>query len=206
MSCGQIGADGAVLGVDRECHVCDQCRAAGARLGRWPRPRWRPGWRSFRRRDERGIVLAPAGKVAELEANAPGFEVIGFPTFDSFVATDPRARYIEGLTQALKTLGLDSRKATLAVESEWVPLVAGALLLRKADRSGRCRCAGRAGSRPSGRSGCCAQASHLADVAHDDARPALRGPQARTRSPCLPRSRTRSSWRRGTTFPSAASW
>ena len=67
-------------------------------------------------KDERGIVVAPEGVAAGLRENAPGFDVIGFPTFDSFVATDPRASYIECLTQALAELGIDSSKATVAVE------------------------------------------------------------------------------------------
>jgi Xaa-Pro aminopeptidase len=117
-------------------------------------------------RDEGGIVLAPAGKVAELEANAPGFEVIGFPTFDSFVETDPRARYLEGLTQALKTFGLDSAEATLALESEWIPLMAGAFFSEKqieaADVMRRARWI-----KTEREIGLLRAASHLADVAHE---------------------------------------
>jgi Xaa-Pro dipeptidase len=115
--------------------------------------------------DERGIVLAPAGKVAELEANAPGFDVIGFPTFDSFVETDPRASYLDGLVQALKTLGLDSSKANLAIESEWVPFMAGAFFpekqLEAAEVLRRARWI-----KTEREIGLLRQASHLADVAH----------------------------------------
>jgi Xaa-Pro aminopeptidase/Xaa-Pro dipeptidase len=116
-------------------------------------------------RDERGIVLAPAGKVAELETNAPGFDVIGFPTFDSFVETDPRASYLDGLVQALKTLGLDSGEATLALESEWIPLMAGDFFSRKqieaADVMRRARWTKTAREITLLR-----KASHLADIAH----------------------------------------
>jgi Xaa-Pro dipeptidase len=117
-------------------------------------------------RDEGGIVLAPAGKVAELEANAPGFEVIGFPTFDSFEETDPRASYLDGLVQALQTLGLDSGEATLAVESEWIPLMAGAFFSEKqieaADVMRRARWI-----KTEREIGLLRKASHLADVAHE---------------------------------------
>jgi Xaa-Pro aminopeptidase len=116
-------------------------------------------------RDERGIVLAPAGKVAELETNAPGFDVIGFPTFDSFVETDPRATYLEGLVQALKTLGLDSGAATLALESEWIPLMAGDFFSRKqieaADVMRRARW-----TKTAREIALLRKASHLADIAH----------------------------------------
>ncbi len=125
-----IGADGAVIGsVENVTYVTnvEQPLPYGALASTTVAP-----WLAIvSTRDERGIVLAPEGKAAELEANAPGFEVIGFPTFDSFVATDPKTRYTEGLTRALKTLGLDSDKATVAVESEWVPVLAGRLIAGK---------------------------------------------------------------------------
>jgi len=125
-----IGADGAVIGsVENVTYVTnvEQPLPYGALASTTVAP-----WLAIvSTRDERGIVLAPEGKAAELRANAPGFEVIGFPTFDSFVATDPKARYIEGLTQALKTLGFDSDKATVAIESEWVPVLAGRLISGK---------------------------------------------------------------------------
>jgi Xaa-Pro aminopeptidase len=126
----KAGADGAVLAsVENVTYVTnvEQPLPYGALASTTVAP-----WLAIvSTRDERGIVLAPAGKVAELEANAPGFEVIGFPTFDSFVETDPRARYLEGLAQGLQTLGLDSEKATLAIESEWVPFMAGAFFPEK---------------------------------------------------------------------------
>jgi Xaa-Pro aminopeptidase len=126
----KAGADGAVLAsVENVTYVTnvEQPLPYGALASTTVAP-----WLAIvSTRDERGIVLAPAGKVAELEANAPGFAVIGFPTFDSFVETDPRARYLEGLAQGLQTLGLDSEKATLAIESEWVPFMAGACFPEK---------------------------------------------------------------------------
>ncbi len=116
-------------------------------------------------KDECGVVLAPAGKVAELEANAPGFDVIGFPTFDSFVETDPRASYLDGLVQALKTLGLDSSKAILAIESEWVPFMASAFFPEKqieaAEVLRRARWV-----KTEREIGLLRAASHLSDVAH----------------------------------------
>ena len=91
---------------------------------------------------------------------------IGFPTFDSFVETDPRARYLEGLTQALKTFGLDSAEATLALESEWIPLMAGAFFSEKqieaADVMRRARWI-----KTEREIGLLRAASHLADVAHE---------------------------------------
>ncbi len=126
----RIGADGAVLAsIENVTYVTnvEQPVHVGAMAATTVAP-----WLAvISAKDERGIVLAPAGKVAELEADAPGFEAIGFPTFDSFVATDPRASYLGGLAQALRTLGLDSDAATLAVESEWVPLFAGASISGK---------------------------------------------------------------------------
>lgn len=126
----RIGADGAVLAsIENVTYVTnvEQPVHVGAMAATTVAP-----WLAvISAKDERGIVLAPAGKVAELEADAPGFEAIGFPTFDSFVATDPRATYLSGLAQALRTLGLDSDAATLAVESEWVPLFAGASISGK---------------------------------------------------------------------------
>jgi Xaa-Pro aminopeptidase/Xaa-Pro dipeptidase len=91
--------------------------------------------------------------------------VIGFPTFDSFVETDPRASYLDGLVQALKTLGLDSGEATLALESEWIPLMAGDFFSRKqieaADVMRRARWTKTAREITLLR-----KASHLADIAH----------------------------------------
>ena len=117
----RIGADGAVLAsIENVTYVTnvEQPVHVGAMAATTVAP-----WLAIiSARDERGIVLAPVGKIAELEARAPAFDTIGFPTFDSFVATDPRARYLEGLAQALGRLGLNSRMATLAIEREWVPL------------------------------------------------------------------------------------
>lgn len=159
-----IRADGAVIGsVENVTYVTnvEQPLPYGALASTTVAP-----WLAIvSTRDERGIVLAPSGKAAELEANAPGFDVIGFPTFDSFVATDPRARYTEGLTQALKTLGLDSGTATIAVESEWVPIVAGRLIpgtqIEAAEAMRRARWI-----KTEREIGLLRQASHLADVAH----------------------------------------
>jgi Xaa-Pro aminopeptidase len=160
----KAGADGAVLAsVENVTYVTnvEQPLPYGALASTTVAP-----WLAIvSTRDERGIVLAPAGKVAELEANAPGFEVIGFPTFDSFVETDPRARYLEGLAQGLQTLGLDSEKATLAIESEWVPFMAGACFPEKqieaADVMRRARWI-----KTEREIELLRKSSHLADVAH----------------------------------------
>ncbi|MCA9859870.1 MAG: aminopeptidase P family protein, partial [Thermomicrobiales bacterium] len=121
----RAGADGAVLGsVEHVTYVTnvEQPIPVGALAATTVAP-----WLAIvSARDDCGIVLAPEGMAPSLREHAPGFEVIGFPTFDSFVATDPRARYVDGLTEALKTLGLDSSAATLAVEWDWVPVLAGA--------------------------------------------------------------------------------
>jgi Xaa-Pro aminopeptidase len=160
----KAGADGAVLAsVENVTYVTnvEQPLPYGALASTTVAP-----WLAIvSTRDERGIVLAPAGKVAELEANAPGFAVIGFPTFDSFVETDPRARYLEGLAQGLKTLGLDSEKAVLAIESEWVPFMAGACFPEKqieaADVMRRARWI-----KTEREIELLRKSSHLADVAH----------------------------------------
>jgi Xaa-Pro aminopeptidase len=160
----KAGADGAVLAsVENVTYVTnvEQPLPYGALASTTVAP-----WLAIvSTRDERGIVLAPAGKVAELEANAPGFAVIGFPTFDSFVETDPRARYLEGLAQGLQTLGLDSEKATLAIESEWVPFMAGACFPEKqieaADVMRRARWI-----KTEREIELLRKSSHLADVAH----------------------------------------
>ncbi len=126
----RIGADGAVLGsIENVTYVTnvEQPVPVGALAATTVAP-----WLAvISAKDERGIVVAPDGVAPGLRENAPGFDVIGFPTFDSFVATDPRARYVEGLTQALTELGLDSSTATVAVESEAVPLLAGPLISGK---------------------------------------------------------------------------
>lgn len=126
----RIGADGAVLAsIENVTYVTnvEQPVPVGALAATTVAP-----WLAvISAKDERGIVVAPEGVSAGLRENSPGFEAIGFPTFDSFVATDPRARYSEGLTQALAQLGLDSGKATVAVESEAVPLLAGPLIAGK---------------------------------------------------------------------------
>ncbi|HET9659798.1 MAG TPA: Xaa-Pro peptidase family protein [Thermomicrobiales bacterium] len=160
----KAGADGAVLAsVENVTYVTnvEQPLPYGALASTTVAP-----WLAIvSTKDERGIVLAPAGKVAELEANAPGFEVIGFPTFDSFVETDPRAQYLEGLAQALTTLGLDSTEATLAIESEWVPFMAGAFFPEK--QSDAAEILRRARWIKTEREiGLLRRASHLADVAH----------------------------------------
>lgn len=159
-----IGADGAVIGsVENVTYVtnAEQPLPYGALASTTVAP-----WLAIvSTRDERGIVLAPEGKAAELRANAPGFEVIGFPTFDSFVATDPKARYIEGLTQALKTLGFDSDKATVAIESEWVPVLAGRLISGKQVEASEVMRRAR-WIKTEREIGLLRRASHLADVAH----------------------------------------
>jgi Xaa-Pro aminopeptidase len=160
----KAGADGAVLAsVENVTYVTnvEQPLPYGALASTTVAP-----WLAIvSTRDERGIVLTPAGKVAELEANAPGFEVIGFPTFDSFVETDPRARYLEGLAQGIKTLGLVSEKAVLAIESEWVPFMAGACFPEKqieaADVMRRARWI-----KTEREIELLRKSSHLADVAH----------------------------------------
>ena len=123
----RIGADGAVLGsIENVTYVTnvEQPLPVGALAATTVAP-----WLAvISAKDERGIVVAPEGVAAGLRENAPGFEAIGFPTFDSFVASDPRASYSEGLSQALAELGLESVKATVAVESEAVPLLAGPLI------------------------------------------------------------------------------
>ncbi len=125
-----IGADGAVLGsIENVTYVTnvEQPVPVGALASTTVAP-----WLAvISARDERGIVIAPDGVAANLCENAPGFEVIGFPTFDSFVTTDPRGVYSAGLTNALAQLGLDSSKATVAVESEAAPLLAGPLIAGK---------------------------------------------------------------------------
>ncbi|MEZ4530701.1 MAG: M24 family metallopeptidase [Thermomicrobiales bacterium] len=126
----RIGADGAVLGsIENVTYVTnvEQPVPVGALAATTVAP-----WLAvISARDERGIVIAPDGVAANLRENAPGFEVIGFPTFDSFVATDPRGVYSASLTSALAQLGLDSAKATVAVESEAAPLLAGPLIAGK---------------------------------------------------------------------------
>lgn len=159
----KAGADGAVLAsIENVTYVTnvEQPVPVGALASTTVAP-----WLAIvSAKDERGIVLAPAGKVAELEANAPGFDVIGFPTFDSFVETDPRASYLEGLAQGLKTLGLDTDATTLAIESEWVPFMAGAFFPEKqieaADVLRRARWI-----KTEREIGLLRKASHLADVA-----------------------------------------
>ena len=159
-----IGADGAVIGsVENVTYVTnvEQPLPYGALASTTVAP-----WLAIvSSKEERGIVLAPEGKVAELEANAPGFETIGFPTFDSFVATDARARYTEGLTQALKTLGLDAEKATIAVESAWVPIMAGTLIRGRQIEAAEIMRTAR-WIKTEREIGLLRQASHLADVAH----------------------------------------
>lgn len=159
-----LGADGTVLGsVENVTYVTnvEQPLSYGALAATTVAP-----WLAIiSTRDECGIVLAPEGKVAELRANAPGFAVIGFPTFDSFVATEPKARYTEGLIQALRTLGLDSPSATIAVETEWVPMLAGNLIPGKqTDASDAMRRARWIKTPREIR--LLRQASYLADVAH----------------------------------------
>src|SRR5690606_21128451 len=126
----RIGADGAVLGsIENVTYVTnvEQPVPVGALAATTVAP-----WLVvISARDERGIVIAPDGVAANLRENAPGFETIGFPTFDSFVATDPRGVYSASLTSALAQLGLDSPKATVAVESEAAPLLAGPLIAGK---------------------------------------------------------------------------
>lgn len=120
----RIGADGAVLAsIENVTYVTnvEQPVHVGAIAALTVAP-----WLAIvSAREERGIVLAPAGMAEHVAANAPGFEAIGFPTFDSFAPTDPRGAYLVGLVEALARLGLDSPAATLAVEDAWVPLLAG---------------------------------------------------------------------------------
>lgn len=160
----RIGADGAVLAsIENVTYVTnvEQPVHVGAMAATTVAP-----WLAIvSARDERGIVLAPAGKTAELEANAPGFEVIGFPTFDSFVPTGPRASYIDGLAQALKTLGLDSGKTTLAIESEWVPFCTGSIFSGKQVEAAEVLRRAR-WIKTEREIGLLRNASHLADVAH----------------------------------------
>lgn len=160
----KIGADGAVLAsIENVTYVTnvEQPVHVGAMAATTVAP-----WLAIvSAREERGIVLAPSGKVAELEANAPGFDAIGFPTFDSFQSTDPRASYIDGLVQALKTLGLDARSATLAIESEWVPLFTASIFPGKqveaAEPLRRARWI-----KTEREIALLRQASHLADIGH----------------------------------------
>jgi Xaa-Pro dipeptidase len=126
----RIGADGAVLAsIENVTYVTnvEQPVPVGAMAATTVAP-----WLAvISARDERGIVIVPAGVASDLQENAPGFDAIGFPTFDSFVATDPRARYSEALAGALNQLGLNSATTTVAVESEAVPAMAGPLIAGK---------------------------------------------------------------------------
>jgi Xaa-Pro aminopeptidase len=82
-------------------------------------------------RDRRGWAVAPDFAVERIRAGSDGFEALGFETFDSFNASDPRGTYLAQVETALNEAGLRNEGA-LAVESRVVP----ALVLQQiADRA-----------------------------------------------------------------------
>jgi Xaa-Pro aminopeptidase len=127
---GRIGADVAVLGSVANVTYVTNIEVP-IPFGASAEMTYAPWLAVISVQERRGWAVVPDFAVEKFRAGSEGFEALGFDTFDSFNASDPRGTYLVQVETALNEAGLPN-EGTLALESRAAPALA---LQRIADRA-----------------------------------------------------------------------
>jgi Xaa-Pro aminopeptidase len=116
---GRLGADVAVLGTVANVTYVTNVEVP-IPFGASAEMTYAPWLAVISVRERRGWAVVPDFAVEKIARGSEGFEALGFETFDSFSASDPRGTYLAQVETALNEAGLPN-EGTLALESRAVP-------------------------------------------------------------------------------------